>query len=188
MRTLLAGVVFVAATAPAAAATCQSRKGDDGYWAWRQVDGKRCWYKGKRGMSKATLSWESKSKPRTVQPGAAVDVPNEIDLAADVEPRSVIFSETLPPALFLPDELRRLAFAPIDNVTEAILTQRQEPADDPESRTSGKAFPDVRKRLPPKATGSRRRPVTASGPGLSAHSSRSPACAVRDRLHFLSAP
>ena len=32
-----------------------------GYWSWRNVDGKQCWYEGRPGMSKASLEW-----PRTV--------------------------------------------------------------------------------------------------------------------------
>lgn len=36
---------------------CSSRKGRHGYWAWRIVDGRRCWYRGLRGVSKTRLSW-----------------------------------------------------------------------------------------------------------------------------------
>jgi hypothetical protein len=28
-----------------------------GTWAWRNIDGKRCWYPGKAGMDKANLKW-----------------------------------------------------------------------------------------------------------------------------------
>ena len=28
-----------------------------GYWSWRNVDGKRCWYPGRPGMDKANLQW-----------------------------------------------------------------------------------------------------------------------------------
>ena len=27
------------------------------YWSWRIIDGKRCWYAGRPGMSKANLHW-----------------------------------------------------------------------------------------------------------------------------------
>jgi hypothetical protein len=27
------------------------------YWSWRIIDGKRCWYPGRPGMSKANLRW-----------------------------------------------------------------------------------------------------------------------------------
>jgi hypothetical protein len=36
---------------------CQSEKGAGYPWAWREIDGKRCWYKGKPGMDKKLLRW-----------------------------------------------------------------------------------------------------------------------------------
>jgi hypothetical protein len=36
---------------------CQTSAGRDGHWAWRTVDGKRCWYVGRAGMSKDRLQW-----------------------------------------------------------------------------------------------------------------------------------
>jgi len=41
----------------ASAIDCRSEKGSDGYWSWRNIDGKRCWYKGQPGMSKDKLRW-----------------------------------------------------------------------------------------------------------------------------------
>jgi hypothetical protein len=31
---------------------CQASAGSGGYWAWRMIDGRKCWYEGKPGMSK----------------------------------------------------------------------------------------------------------------------------------------
>ena len=28
-----------------------------GYWSWRLVDGRKCWYEGKPGLSKSLLEW-----------------------------------------------------------------------------------------------------------------------------------
>jgi len=42
---------------------CQSEKGAGYPWAWREIDGKRCWYKGKAGMDKKLLRWEATRAP-----------------------------------------------------------------------------------------------------------------------------
>jgi hypothetical protein len=36
---------------------CQTSAGRGGYWAWRIIDGRKCWYEGKVGMSKDNLRW-----------------------------------------------------------------------------------------------------------------------------------
>jgi hypothetical protein len=36
---------------------CQASPGRGGWWAWRQIDGRKCWYEGKIGMSKDNLRW-----------------------------------------------------------------------------------------------------------------------------------
>lgn len=41
---------------------CQSEKGAGYPWAWREIDGKRCWYKGKAGMDKKQLRWAETTK------------------------------------------------------------------------------------------------------------------------------
>jgi hypothetical protein len=48
--------------APPQAATrdgiaCQASAGSGAYWAWRMIDGRKCWYEGKPGMSKDNLRW-----------------------------------------------------------------------------------------------------------------------------------
>jgi hypothetical protein len=44
--------------APAKAVTCQtSGPAGDGHWAWRLIDGRKCWYKGAAGMDKSLLHW-----------------------------------------------------------------------------------------------------------------------------------
>ncbi len=34
------------------------------YWSWRLIDGKRCWYAGRPGMSKANLRWPQSEPAR----------------------------------------------------------------------------------------------------------------------------
>jgi hypothetical protein len=36
---------------------CQASPGSGGYWTWRLIDGRKCWYEGKPGMSKDNLRW-----------------------------------------------------------------------------------------------------------------------------------
>ena len=59
-RLTISGLVFAAALTCSSGAhsiECRSEKGDGYPWAWRQIDGKRCWYKGKPGMDKKLLRW-----------------------------------------------------------------------------------------------------------------------------------
>jgi len=46
------------------AVECQASPGQGGHWAWRVIDGKKCWYKGKADMSKGNLRWVSGAAPR----------------------------------------------------------------------------------------------------------------------------
>lgn len=79
MRTLLlAAVMIVVSCTAAAALECRASRGHDGkYWAWREIDGRRCWYAGARGMSKARLHWSArralaKAKPKPPAPVRAI--------------------------------------------------------------------------------------------------------------------
>lgn len=36
-----------------------------GHWSWRDVEGKRCWYPGRRGLDKAMLKWPRSAPPET---------------------------------------------------------------------------------------------------------------------------
>jgi hypothetical protein len=45
------------ATARNGAIACQAAAASGGYWAWRMIDGRKCWYEGKPGMSKDKLRW-----------------------------------------------------------------------------------------------------------------------------------
>ena len=34
-----------------------------GYWSWRMIDGRKCWYEGKPMLSKSSLEWPASSRP-----------------------------------------------------------------------------------------------------------------------------
>ena len=61
-------VALIGSAGNAHAIDCQSEKGAGYPWAWRQIDGKRCWYKGKAGMDKKLLRW---AESGTTRPAAA---------------------------------------------------------------------------------------------------------------------
>lgn len=71
LRRLSVPSVFLLAALTGSAADaktvqCQSEKGAGYPWAWRQIDGKRCWYMGKAGMDKKLLYWAA--NPKTPAP------------------------------------------------------------------------------------------------------------------------
>jgi hypothetical protein len=65
-------VLFISASSPAAATTeCHARKGGDwSYWSWREIEGRRCWYRGHRGLNKHMLHWPAATAEpvRTARP------------------------------------------------------------------------------------------------------------------------
>ena len=53
----LIGSTLIGSTVSVHAIDCLPEKGEGYPWAWRQIDGKRCWYKGTAGMDKKYLRW-----------------------------------------------------------------------------------------------------------------------------------
>lgn len=35
-----------------------------GYWSWRLIDGRKCWYEGKPMLSKSSLEWSAQASAR----------------------------------------------------------------------------------------------------------------------------
>ena len=65
-----------------------------GYWSWRLIDGRKCWYEGKQGLSKSLLEWpkatsEQPATSREVITGAVTEQPgNPLDSQARAPKRS----------------------------------------------------------------------------------------------------
>jgi hypothetical protein len=55
----LAAVPFCATAQGLIECRAELPAGRIGYWSWRNIDGKRCWYPGRPGMDKARLQWQS---------------------------------------------------------------------------------------------------------------------------------
>lgn len=72
IRSAFAATVLIGSLGTAQAIECRSEKGEGYPWAWRQIDGKRCWYKGKAGMDKKLLRWASNSKATAAAPKPAL--------------------------------------------------------------------------------------------------------------------
>jgi hypothetical protein len=50
--------ILLASVNTAQAAECQASSQDgEGHWAWRLIEGRKCWYKGASGMDKSLLHW-----------------------------------------------------------------------------------------------------------------------------------
>jgi hypothetical protein len=67
--------VLIGSPANASVIECQSEKGAGYPWSWREIDGKRCWYKGMPGMDKTQLRWAAtKTSPSSATPRRAPSV------------------------------------------------------------------------------------------------------------------
>ena|ERR1700753_2549962 len=62
--------------------------GSHGYWSWRMIDGRKCWYEGKPMLSKSSLEWSARSAAKQdVQEELAstvTDKPGPMDAQARV--------------------------------------------------------------------------------------------------------
>ena len=78
----LAVVILLMSTISAAAIDCQPKAGGSG-WSWRQIDGKRCWYKGAAGMDKAKLRWPAQVAKKRLPAEALAKARPRVPLDAD---------------------------------------------------------------------------------------------------------
>lgn len=69
MRTIFILFALLATMANAHAIECQSKRIHDGaYWQYRLIDGRQCWYSGKRKHAKSELHWAVASRPVLPKP------------------------------------------------------------------------------------------------------------------------
>ena len=55
LATFIAGLLIAGAVE--AKQQCSVSAAKQGYWSWRMIDGRKCWYEGKPMLSKALLEW-----------------------------------------------------------------------------------------------------------------------------------
>jgi hypothetical protein len=69
------GAFFVVGTAEAKQ-QCSTSALSHGYWSWRMIDGRKCWYEGKPMLSKAVLEWRVAAASQ--QPDTRKDTANAV--------------------------------------------------------------------------------------------------------------
>ena len=84
MKTQIPSVLLVAcmaALAPVGAANAKAMEcsvarpsNATGYWSWRLIDGRKCWYAGKTMISKSLLQWPAKASVQAKADTAPVPV------------------------------------------------------------------------------------------------------------------
>ena|ERR1700742_2532986 len=101
--TFLIAALFSTPIAPAVAKQqCSESAKAQGYWSWRMIDGRKCWYEGKPMLSKSLLVWSArpaaKAEPETVASVATEKPGDPMDAQARVidtdSPAKAIGSET----------------------------------------------------------------------------------------------
>lgn len=80
-------VVWLLLTLPARSATCQHQPGS-GSWSWREVDGQRCWYEGRKVLPKGDLHWPFEAAPKLAPPAAS---PSWLERVSDQAPPAEIY-------------------------------------------------------------------------------------------------
>src|SRR6201987_6213994 len=58
-----------------------------GYWSWRLIDGRKCWYEGKPMLSKSSLEWSAR-------PAIKPDSEEEVASALTEKPGNPLDSQT----------------------------------------------------------------------------------------------
>jgi hypothetical protein len=72
---LIACVSALSITAVATAQAtqqCSVASGSGGYWSWRMIDGRKCWYEGKPMLSKSLLEWPAHSPAQAADSNGAL--------------------------------------------------------------------------------------------------------------------
>jgi hypothetical protein len=126
MLALLFGVALTG-EASAAPTVCRSAKPAKakGFWSWRMIDGRKCWYQGKAGRAKTSLHWQQqRTRVARKIPGRETprpESPPDEPLLASVWPEALPpatstftdrWPDQLPPAIKLPPpDFPTMAFA-----------------------------------------------------------------------------
>jgi hypothetical protein len=134
--------LLILTISPAVATTeCRAHKDRDGtYWSWREIEHRRCWYRGQRGMTKRALYWpgmtasakrQSADPPSPRPPDVAADASAVLNTIGDRWPEADwtetsrrLFEEAAAVTATAP--LRRVPKA--DASANAILDRRHQPS------------------------------------------------------------
>jgi len=71
----MAALSIIAISGAQAKQQCSASAGSDGYWSWRIIDGRKCWYAGKPMLSKTLLEWPARAEPQPAPRAEVASVP-----------------------------------------------------------------------------------------------------------------
>jgi hypothetical protein len=77
---------------------CSEAARAHGYWSWRMIDGRKCWYEGKPMLSKSSLAWSAPSAVKPEPEEVASAVTEKPGNPMDAQAR-VIDTDSLPRAI-----------------------------------------------------------------------------------------
>lgn len=104
VRVILPAIACIAALAIAGVTSAQAKQvcsvaaGSQGYWSWRMIDGKKCWYAGKPMLSKSMLEWPAEASAQPVSEADATAAPvmrrsDPMDAQASIGENSPTFEQ-----------------------------------------------------------------------------------------------
>jgi len=100
MLSFLFVAAALAADLPPARVQCAAQPVTRSYWSWREVDGRKCWFEGKRTMPKSQLYWKHTQTTREVDErrnGRLAPSPVSDGSRGDPLPFLPMSPKTLPP-------------------------------------------------------------------------------------------
>jgi hypothetical protein len=86
-RSVIAICIMFAFIQSAHAIECQTSALSKDHWAWRLIDGRKCWYKGAAGMGKSLLHWAASGDSDMLED--TPDKPKEEKILAQPEMRPI---------------------------------------------------------------------------------------------------
>jgi hypothetical protein len=76
---------IIAAPTVQAKQQCSVAAGPQGYWSWRVIEGRKCWYEGKPMLSKSSLEWPAQAAAQPDSNGEVASDPRQKSNPLDAE-------------------------------------------------------------------------------------------------------
>src|SRR3984957_2067290 len=108
IRSVALAACVVAAYSPVAVPNAQAKQqcsptmpsNPHGYWSWRLIDGRKCWYEGKPMLSKSSLEWPAQAlaQQASAQPNSNRELSNrELTRVLPAKPSNPLDSQAWAP-------------------------------------------------------------------------------------------
>jgi hypothetical protein len=126
---IIASLLCWAASAPAWALDCLSAPGDpkSGWYSWREIDGRKCWFKKTGAMpAKSQLHWATKEEKtqRVNSPPANAEMPQERTVPAAVPPPPAAAAEPVESKSTTLPQFRTVRVKPVPVTSPRIGTNQ----------------------------------------------------------------